>query len=1386
MVISRQLPRLTLTLFTLFLLVVFTQTASFAKRPRWVSDEDAAKMMPVEDISRDMRGVGLTVFQGTKIEKFDFVVLGILEDANLGGDLILVRIGGGPITKRDTGVLSGMSGSPCYIGGKLIGAIAYGPRWSKEPICMITPIYDMLEAWDKDLPDSPRETFAKSQTSQVRTVAGRKVAITGGSAAAVEQADGVLYMEPLAMPLSVTGMSQRGVNRLAEALSSTNIRPVFGGGKRRQEETDVEFVPGAAIGAAIVTGDIDLTGVGTLTYKRGDKVLGFGHPFMSLGAIQAPMTTAYIEDILSGYLSSTKLSTPIKTIGSIVQDREYSIAGVVGKKPATVPVTSKVHDLSTKREKTFKLNIVDHPLVTQMILPVIVGESAFIVRSAPGYTTAQVKYTADIEKIGRIERSDVFFAPDFVDIDIAMELMQLMHILRYNKFQPVGVKSLDIDIQMTTERKTASIERIYLDKKDFKAGEVIDVHVDFRPYKQPVVTKTYKIEVPASVKEGKMVLIVRGGATSGGMDDSMADNMPAGPPSVLGPEIANATSLEQMVEKFVERDTRDQIVFELKSSSSAVNVAGEKFEGLPQPYTEIMKDVQDSALRVEQESAKTTFDTDNIILGAEKLQLTVVDSDMSDKRKLKKGNGNSSSKSVGPRYAAASTLSFSQNVSSRGFIALSDDEMQVDANGDNGEDMDETSAGPEDEGAENEQGDVDEDSGEKGEDGTSSGVKTVVRQPKTWRQDSQPDFIRGIVHGVAATDEGRLVPAPVTSKVCDLGEDFVWDLCAADGRVYAATGNSGNIYEVSGGEPNLYFATGELQVMSLAVASNGRLYAATAPFGKVYEIEANGKGRLVFDSEYKYATAIEAGPDGNVYVGFGDSGKVYVLKAGGAEELCTLPSHQVLDVEWSKKHGMLLAATGVNAVCYGVYPDGKVASLMSAKEETLTSVVCDSEGNIYAASAPKGGIYKLDVDGRTEKIYSDSAIVKSMVVDGEDNLYAAAQNMIVRVGAGGETSELDGMENKASFISLAFCPSQGKLYLGTSATGEVYSAPLEGGPCEFESAVHDAGQRSRWQNITCDAGGEEDFVTLALRTGNSPEPDKTWSEWTGAEELQLYGIEGRYAQYKVQIDRSAHDLGVDAVSVTYMPPNTRPIVKMNYPKGGEFVSKEVKVRWSGADPDRDKLVYSLYYSTDGNTWNALTGDDAEVDMEDEDGETEEFDPTETAKLLKDEVADSEDVPEDLKQKVGAIKIAGGNDKPGAGSSRTMKNTSYKWDTTKVEDGTYWLKVVASDELSNATGALSEEVASGKFMVANTSPGLEVTIEDGKIVGVASAQVAPVTGVEYRIDKGDWQAAIATDGAFGSLNETFSIDCGKDAKGKIVEVRAVDAAGNAKTEEVDCK
>src|SRR5579872_7168932 len=312
--------------------------------------------IPIDQIHAGMRGVAYTVFQGVKPEAMDVEVLGVLHNVNgPKGDIILVRLHGQKV--EYTGVVAGMSGSPVYLNGKLAGALAFRVgEFSKEPIAGVTPIADMLEinALDK----SPSEEAAAIKP-EVTNAAGKTAAPGLASAIGNSTQNFADYLKPIDAPLVFNGFSEDAIRAFAPQFAAAGIVPVMGAGSVSNDKQPEPLVPGSAVSAILVRGDMDIAATCTVTYIDPQRLLACGHPLLQFGSVDLPMNKAEVLATLPSPLNAFKIVNTTERAGVFVQDRHTGILGVFGKQPDMIPVTLTIHGGSGTKE--FHYEVLNNP-----------------------------------------------------------------------------------------------------------------------------------------------------------------------------------------------------------------------------------------------------------------------------------------------------------------------------------------------------------------------------------------------------------------------------------------------------------------------------------------------------------------------------------------------------------------------------------------------------------------------------------------------------------------------------------------------------------------------------------------------------------------------------------------------------------------------------------------------------------------------------------------------------------------------------------------------------------------------------------------------------------------------------------------------------------------
>jgi sugar lactone lactonase YvrE len=713
---------------------------------------------------------------------------------------------------------------------------------------------------------------------------------------------------------------------------------------------------------------------------------------------------------------------------------------------------------------------------------------------------------------------------------------------------------------------------------------------------------------------------------------------------------------------------------------------------------------------------------------------------------------------------------------------------------------------------------------------------TLSAAPGFWQAATQADFLRGEVDQLSIDEHGRLTLGPELSKIHDAAAPFVWTVVAgAEGAWFLGTGNDGKVIKVDrNGQGSVFYDSTEMEVHALAAAPNGSLYVGTSPDGRIYRVDAKGQATTFFDPDDKYIWSLAVDRDGNVFAGTGDKGTVYKITPDGkgSRFFASKTSHAVsLAFDQNRQ---LLVGSGAPGRVFRVDASGKGFLLLDTTHQEIHAIRVDPKGVIYAAaqsgraqgggdtltesapptvtpsipnvsteitsitvidagSAPSSGgtpsgerrntmtgaVYRVQPDGLWDELWASKEDAPyDMAIEPEGAL-------LVATGTKGKLFRLSG--DPVSAVLVTRVPAQqatmiaragDRTLLATANPGllmAVSSTRATRGT--FESDVKDARLVSTWGVVawraTAPAGTKVEVFT---RSGNTRTPDEAWSDWsaayTNAEGSQITSPKARYLQWRVVLTGTATAAPVlTSLSSAYLPRNIRPQVTTItvHPPGvvfqKPFSSGETEIAgldedaqdkrassnnlagagapslgrrifqrglqtfaWKAEDDNNDELSYDVFYRREGDTsWRTLKSD--------------------------------------------------------------LRDTLLVWDTSSVPNGTYVLKVLASDRRSNpADVALGGELESNSFEIDNVAPVVHIGAlkKDGaRFIVPAEIRDADsaVTKVEYSLDAQRWQTAFPRDGILDGRVEGFDIRLDADAQGRTLVMRATDALGNVGTGQV---
>ncbi len=519
------------TKFFTVLLVVFslclsalgqTQAVNVKKNTPTVATN--SNFFPLSELKEGLRGTARTVFRGSEAEEFNVEILGIVPGA-IGPkqDMIIGRLSGGGADR--TAVFAGMSGSPVYINGKLLGAISYSFPFSKEPICGITPIEQMIQIFEQG-------QSVKTKVREPRTVSFAELAATNwkpefprnaivsssilsnvSSNASLANIAGQTF-QPIATPVSFNGISQDVLNLFAPQLLSVGLLPVAGVSgaatmspmKPADENT---LVGGDSVSMQLSRGDYSLAAAGTVTYRDGDKIYAFGHPFLSLGTSDLPMSESHVVTVIPNLNNSFKLAVPDDMVGSMTQDRATGVFGKLGQAPKMIPVQI---NLETSRGQTQTLNfeVAKDDFLTPLLLNITIYNSLVANERGIGEATIELSGEIQVKNQPSLKIDNRFGggqAAQYAALSVALPVNTMLR----SNFDDLEISRITLNAVSNDGNKSAVLERIAVDKTRVKAGETFEVQAFARTDSGKIFVQKIPVTIPADAPLGALSVLVGDG-----------------------------------------------------------------------------------------------------------------------------------------------------------------------------------------------------------------------------------------------------------------------------------------------------------------------------------------------------------------------------------------------------------------------------------------------------------------------------------------------------------------------------------------------------------------------------------------------------------------------------------------------------------------------------------------------------------------------------------------------------------------------------------------------------------------------------------------------------------------------------------------------------------
>jgi hypothetical protein len=505
-----------------FCLLIVTGFAT-AQKPVSMA-ANGPQLFALEDLRPGMKGTARTVFSGKDTEEFGVEVLGVLPGfPGPRQSAIIARLTGANVEK--TGVFAGMSGSPVFIDGKLVGAIAFSFPFSKEPIAGITPIKQMIDLFNKgsENENKPKEPRAVS-FSQLAATDWKpnlpKPTVSSVSLFAPVSAGSPLMpllgqqMTPIATPLVFSGISQDTLALFSSQLIANGMLPVSGAGGSASITSlapvdEKTFPSGSSISVQLVRGDYSLAAAGTVTLRDGDRIYAFGHPFLSLGSSDMPMAECSVVTVVPNVNNSFKLAIPGQMVGSISQDRASGIFGLLQKAPKMIPVKVNLHT-SRDRTETYSYDIVNDSFLTPLLLNITVFNTITSSERALGDSTLSLKGEIKVKGQEAIQ-IDRRFSANNSAIMAAGSIAAPVGSLLTSGFDDVQLDGITLDISSSDTKYAGSLERVALDRTEVRRGDKIEVQAYVRTESGKQFVQRIPVQIPADAPPGQLLVFVGDG-----------------------------------------------------------------------------------------------------------------------------------------------------------------------------------------------------------------------------------------------------------------------------------------------------------------------------------------------------------------------------------------------------------------------------------------------------------------------------------------------------------------------------------------------------------------------------------------------------------------------------------------------------------------------------------------------------------------------------------------------------------------------------------------------------------------------------------------------------------------------------------------------------------
>lgn len=536
------------------------------------------EFFPVDQVKPGMRAVGYTVVSGSEPTKFEVEILGVLTNfPNPGQNAVLSKLLGDDYNHM--GVFQGMSGSPVYIDGKLLGAVAFGYQFAKDPIAGITPIGEMIKVFeqrqmekknDQPRPVSFSEISFNANSSEYKEFVEGLSGKGGGGAQAVAAPGSAQVLMPIATPLAISGIAPEVVAKFAPLFQSWGFSPVAGVSSAaaitQLKKADAETLkPGSTIVVPLVRGDYSMAAAGTVTYRDGNRIYAFGHPFLSLGVSDFPMHEGSVVTVMSSQATSFKISFPTDMVGTISGDRSTGIYGELGHAPKMIPVSINLKT-SLGKQQTYNFDVVSDRFLTPILMQMAIISTISSTERAIGDSTLQINSSIKLKDQPEINFENRLSVAMNAPLAAAFALSKPISTLLNSGFSDLQLEKMSFDITSRDARNTGQLERLWINRTEVRPGDKVEIQAFARTESGSEYVERIPVEIPADAPLGSLQIVVGDGAAIQATE----------PRTGISPK-----SLNQLVRELNKVRKSDRLYIKLTRGETGAVINNEELPSLP-------------------------------------------------------------------------------------------------------------------------------------------------------------------------------------------------------------------------------------------------------------------------------------------------------------------------------------------------------------------------------------------------------------------------------------------------------------------------------------------------------------------------------------------------------------------------------------------------------------------------------------------------------------------------------------------------------------------------------------------------------------------------------------------------------------------------------------